>query len=164
MQSLFISAAKVEYDYYLRKERMKEEQRALREQMRQEVEERKLLEQQQKQIEKEESKYTTEMEKLRNQMQSANDQKQAQLANRIAELEALLSGVSEKKEEIAKLQNGKAGYVYVISNLGSFGDHVFKIGMTRRFNPQERIDELGSASVPFSFDVHSFIFSEDAPT
>ena len=164
MQSLFISAAKVEYEYYLRKERMKDEQRALREQMRQEAEERKLLEQQQKQIEKEESKYTTEMEKLRNQMQSANDQKQAQLANRIAELEALLSGVSEKKEEIAKLQNGKAGYVYVISNLGSFGDHVFKIGMTRRFNPQERIDELGSASVPFSFDVHSFIFSEDAPT
>ena len=64
---------------------------------------------------------------------------------------------------ISKLQNGKAGYVYVISNLGSFGDRTFKIGMTRRMVPQERVDELGSASVPFQFDVHSFIFSNDAP-
>lgn len=85
------------------------------------------------------------------------------LNNRIAELEKLLSQVNEKKETITKLQNGKAGCVYIISNLGAFGDHVFKIGMTRRMEPQERIDELGSASVPFSFDVHSFIFSQDAP-
>lgn len=162
-KSLFLDAAKVEYEYYLRRERMKEEQRALREQMRQEAEERKLLEQQRKQMEKEESKYTAEMQKLREQIESASEQKAQQLNDRIAELEALLSKVDEKKDEIAKLQNGKAGYVYVISNLGSFGDNVFKIGMTRRLNPQERIDELGSASVPFSFDVHSFIFSEDAP-
>ena len=163
MKYLFVATARVEYEYYLRKERMKEEQRALREQMRQEAEERKALEQQQKQIEKEESKYTAEMEKLRSQMESANEKKQSQLTNRIAELEAQLATMAEKKEEIAKLQHGKAGYIYMISNLGSFGDHVFKIGMTRRLNPQERIDELGSASVPFSFDVHSFIFSQDAP-
>ena len=163
MKYLFVAAAKVEYEYYLRKERMKEEQRALREQMRQEAEERKALEQQQKQIEKEESKYTTEMEKLRSQMESANEKKQAQLADRIAELEAQLATMHEKKEEIVRLQHGKAGTIYVISNLGSFGDHIFKVGMTRRLNPQERIDELGNASVPFSFDVHSFIFSQDAP-
>ena len=60
------------------------------------------------------------------------------------------------------LQNGKAGNIYIISNLGSFGENVFKIGMTRRLDPQDRVDELGSASVPFKFDVHSFIFSEDA--
>ena len=54
-----------------------------------------------------------------------------------------------KKDEISKLQNGKAGNVYVISNPGSFGENVFKIGMTRRMDPQERVDELGSASVPF---------------
>lgn len=60
------------------------------------------------------------------------------------------------------MQNGKAGTVYIISNLGSFGDHGFKIGMTRRMEPQERVNELGDASVPFPFDVHSFIFSEDA--
>lgn len=69
---------------------------------------------------------------------------------------------NEKKEEIIRLQNGKAGYVYIISNLGSFGESVFKIGMTRRINPQDRVDELGDASVPFKFDVHSFIFSDSA--
>ena len=72
------------------------------------------------------------------------------------------SDVVVKKEEITNLQNGKAGNVYIISNLGSFGKDVFKIGMTRRLDPQDRVNELGSASVPFKFDVHSFIFSEDA--
>lgn len=163
MRSLFTDAAKVEYEYYLRKERAKEEQKALREQMRQEAEERKQLLEQQKKIEKEESKYTSEMEKVRAQMLGANEEKSDRLSARIAELEALLAKVGENKEKIATLQNGKAGYIYIISNLGSFGDNVFKIGMTRRLEPQERIDELGSASVPFSFDVHSFIFSQDAP-
>ena len=73
-----------------------------------------------------------------------------------------MSSVTQKREDIVNLQNGKAGNVYIISNLGSFGDNVFKIGMTRRLDPQERVDELGSASVPFGFDVHSFIFSDDA--
>ena len=81
---------------------------------------------------------------------------------RILELQGQLSDVTIKKEEIINLQNGKAGNIYIISNLGSFGDKVFKIGMTRRLDPQERINELGSASVPFKFDVHSFIFSENA--
>ena len=80
----------------------------------------------------------------------------------IGELEPLFIDAVKIEYEIIHLQNGKAGCVYVISNLGSFGDDVFKVGMTRRLNPQERIDEWGSASVPFKFDVHSFIFSEDA--
>lgn len=159
---LFIEAAKVEYEYYLRKERAKEEQKALREQMRQEAEERKKLEEEQRKIEVEESKYTAEMEKLHKQLQTADDTKSEAVFARLAELEMLLSQVTEKKETISRLQNGKAGYVYIISNLGSFGDHTFKIGMTRRLNPQDRIDELGDASVPFKFDVHSFIFSQDA--
>lgn len=66
------------------------------------------------------------------------------------------------KRRDQQTSNGKAGNVYIISNLGSFGEDVFKIGMTRRMNPQDRVDELGSASVPFKFDVHSFIFSDDA--
>ena len=83
---------------------------------------------------------------------------------RIAELEAQREQVQEKKAQITNLQNGKAGHVYIISNLGSFGGDVFKIGMTRRFEPMDRIHELGNASVPFEFDVHSLIFSEDAPS
>ena len=162
-RSLFLDDVKVEYEYYLRKERIKEEQKSLREQMRQEAEEQRKLEEDKKKIAAEETKYNTEINKLREQLKNAEEAKSQKLMDRISELEALLVKVEEKKEVITKLQNGKAGYVYVISNLGSFGDRVFKIGMTRRTVPQERIDELGSASVPFCFDVHSFIFSEDAP-
>ena len=131
--------------------------------MRQEAEERRLLEQQKKQVEKEESKYTSQMEQLQKTMAETTDaDKVRQLEERLAELQKQLEGVAARKDEITRLQNGKAGNVYIISNLGSFGDHVFKIGMTRRLDPQERINELGNASVPFPFDVHSFIFSEDA--
>lgn len=163
IEYLFIEAVKIEYEYFVQKERIKEEQRALREQMKQEAEERRMLEQQRKQVEREESKYQTEISNITEQLLSTEDEeKVTQLQRRIEELTAQLSAVKTKKEEITNLQNGKAGYVYVISNLGSFGDKVFKIGMTRRLEPQERVDELGNASVPFPFDVHSFIFSEDA--
>ena len=80
----------------------------------------------------------------------------------LQKVQSQLDAVKDKKDEIIHLQNGKAGTVYVISNIGSFGDDVFKIGMTRRLEPMDRIRELGDASVPFPFDVHSFIFSEDA--
>ena len=113
-------------------------------------------------MERESSKFTAEIEKLSEQMQEADDEKSRALLDRIKELETQLADLSVKRDEIINLQNGKAGYVYIISNLGSFGGDVFKVGMTRRLNPQERIDELGSASVPFKFDVHSFIFSDDA--
>lgn len=163
IEFLFIEAIKIEYEYYVQKERRKEEQAALREQMRQEAEERKLLAQQQKQVEKEEEKYTTEMQKVNELITKTEDpDKLEKLQKRIEELQLQLDSVEHKKEEIVKRQNGQAGYVYVISNLGSFGDSVFKIGMTRRLDPMDRINELGSASVPFSFDVHSFIFSDNA--
>ena len=135
---------------------------ALKEQMRQEAEERKALEVERKKVEKEESKYTAEIEKLKEQMASSKDEELEKLNARILELQKQLSSVILKKEEISNLANGKAGNVYIISNLGSFGENVFKVGMTRRLNPQDRVNELGDASVPFKFDVHSFIFSDDA--
>ena len=154
---------KIEYEYYVQKERIKEEQRTIREQMRQEAEERRQLEQQRKQVEKEEEKYQNEISSIALQISSTVEgDKLQQLQERIAQLRIQLSSVEEKKEQITRLQNGQTGYVYVISNLGSFGGNVFKIGMTRRLEPQERINELGGASVPFHFDVHSFIFSNDA--
>lgn len=163
LEYLFLEAVRIEYEYYVKKEQIKEEQRALREQMRQEAEERKRLEEQKKQVEKEENKYRTEIQSITDQLTTAEDEsKVIALQKRIEELQKQLSQVEEKKEEISRLQNGQAGYVYVISNLGSFGSDVFKVGMTRRLEPQERVDELGSASVPFPFDVHSFIFSSNA--
>lgn len=164
LEHLFINAVKIEYEYFIKKEQARQEQLALRQQMREEAEERKRLEEQKKQIALEESKYQSEIEKIQSlfDLEPEDSVKRQGYQKRLDELNVQLAQVEEKKEEITKLQNGKAGNVYIISNLGSFGDHVFKIGMTRRLDPQERVDELGSASVPFKFDVHSFIFSEDA--
>lgn len=159
----FINAAKIEYNYYIKQEQIKQEQIALRQQLREEVEERRLLKLEQERIEREEEKFRQEIERTQEILQNSQDNGEIQnLKMRILELQGQLSDVTIKKEEIINLQNGKAGNIYIISNLGSFGDKVFKIGMTRRLDPQERINELGSASVPFKFDVHSFIFSENA--
>ena len=162
IEYLFINAVKIEYNYYVKKEQARQEQLAIREQMRQEAEERRALEAERKKVEKEESKYQIEIEKLQEQLSAAKDEEMEKLNARILALQAQLAEVIVKKEEISNLANGKAGNVYIISNLGSFGENVFKIGMTRRLNPQDRVNELGDASVPFKFDVHSFIFSDDA--
>ena len=162
IEYLFINAVKIEYNYYVKKEQAKQEQQAIREQMRQEAEERKALEQERKKIEAEEKKFLNEIERIREQIKDADEQTAEKLKSELLEVESSLADVAVKKEEIVNLQNGKAGNIYIISNLGSFGENVFKIGMTRRLDPQDRVDELGSASVPFKFDVHSFIFSEDA--
>ena len=163
IEYLFINAVKIEYNYYVKKEQAKQEQQALREQMRQEAEERKALEAERKKIEKEEEKFKAEIEKVNELMTKVGDDLELEkLRNRIMQLESQLSDVVVKKDEISNLQNGKAGTVYIISNIGSFGEDVFKVGMTRRLEPQDRVNELGDASVPFKFDVHSFIFSKDA--
>lgn len=164
LEHLFANAVKIEYEYFIKKEQARQEQLALRQQMREEAEERRRLEEQKKQIALEESKYQAEIDKIQEMLeQEAEDSpKRFDIQARLDQLNSQLAQVEEKKEEITKLQNGKAGNVYIISNLGSFGEHVFKIGMTRRLDPQDRVDELGSASVPFKFDVHSFIFSDDA--
>lgn len=162
VEYLFINAVKIEYNYYVKREQAKQEQMAIREQMRQEAEERKALEAEKKKVEKEEAKYNSQIETLKEQLAQANEDEMAKLNARILELQSQLANVIVKKEEITSLANGKAGNVYVISNLGSFGENVFKVGMTRRLNPQDRVNELGDASVPFKFDVHSFIFSDDA--
>lgn len=162
LEYLFINAVKIEHTYFVRKEQARQEQLAIKERMRQEAAERKALEEEREKIAVEESKYETEIAKLREQLCLAASEEQAKLKARILELQAQLSDVVVKKENILNLQNGKAGNIYIISNMGSFGENIFKIGMTRRLDPQERVDELGSASVPFKFDVHSFIFSDDA--
>lgn len=163
LEPLFIQAVEIEYQYYIKREQEKEEQRLIREQMKQEAAERKEMEAQKKKLEAEEAKFKVELERTNELLANeTNEEAILQLQQRIAELEAQQNKVAEEKEEILKRANGKAGYVYVISNLGSFGENVFKVGMTRRLNPQDRVDELGDASVPFKFDVHAMVFSDDA--
>lgn len=163
VEYLFINSIKIEYNYYVKKEQAKQEQQEIREKMKQEAEERKALEIERKKVEQEEQKYKNELNKINEDMKNSQDDAEIEkLKAKILELQSKLSDVAIKKNDIINLQNGKAGTVYIISNLGAFGENVFKIGMTRRIDPQDRVNELGDASVPFKFDVHSFIFSEDA--
>ena len=88
----------------------------------------------------------------------------ADLLKKKEQLETHLDEINKSLSDIDYRQaNMRAGYVYVISNIGAFGENIYKIGMTRRLDPQDRVDELGDASVPFNFDVHAMIFSDDAP-
>lgn len=162
LQNLFENAVKIEYEYYIKKEQARQEQLELKARMKEEREEQRRLAEQAAQFAKEQEKYLQEKERLQSKLDAATEDEKATIASAIERLDEQLQNIEEQKEEIAKLQHGKAGNVYIISNIGSFGEDVFKIGMTRRLDPQERVDELGSASVPFNFDVHSFIFSDDA--
>ncbi len=150
------------FEYQQMKQKEKEEQRELKAQMREEARLQKELEAERKFIEKEQNHYLNALEKIKNQL-SEQPENQELLARK-TELEIQLSKTAKSLKDIDYREaNKRAGYVYVISNIGAFGENVYKIGMTRRLDPQERIDELGDASVPFDFDVHAMIFSDDAP-
>lgn len=151
------------FEYLQKKQEEKEEQAALREQMREEAKVQKEIEKEKKKIEKEKIHFNTELDRLKENIPSENEEKSIWEA-KIAELEAKIKELQEVEEDVLnKEKNTRAGYVYIISNIGSFGENIYKIGLTRRLDPMERVNELGDASVPFKFDVHATIFSEDAP-
>lgn len=151
-----------EYQEKLQAER--EEQRQIREQMRDEERARKEIEAAQQAAEAEESKLLKAIEKAREQAEETAGRRHDQLVRKIADLESKLSeAAAAKQRAVSRAQLVRSGHVYVISNIGSFGEHVYKIGMTRRLEPLDRVKELGDASVPFAFDVHAMIYSADAP-
>lgn len=152
-------------DAHALRDKEREEQRALREQMREEEKARKEYERAIKEAAKEEETLRKAMEKAQAQVAAANDAQRAALESKLQELQARLHEAEERNQRaLLMAQQTRNGHVYVISNIGSFGEQVFKIGMTRRLEPKDRIRELGDASVPFEFDVHAMIFSDDAPT
>jgi hypothetical protein len=143
----------------------KEEQRHIQEQMREEEKAQREFERARKEAEAEESDYQKSLAKMKVELEKAKGAEINELNEKIKDLELQLAQAKEKKERaISMAQLTKQGNVYIISNIGSFGESVFKIGMTRREDPYGRVRELGDASVPFGFDVHAMIYSEDAPT
>lgn len=111
------------------------------------------LEAERKRLEKEKQHYLNVLQTV----EAAGDEQEVQrLRERLVEIEKGINDVAEREANI------RAGYVYVISNLGAFGPNMVKIGMTRRLDPMDRVRELGDASVPFGFDVHALFFSDDA--
>ena len=163
LEFLLDESIDIEHEYYIKREQAREEQKTIREQRRLYEYEQKKLREEEEHLKAEQEKYLAELERLRQKSQEATEEQKQVIDADIQKIESQMEEISEQKEQIVNLQHGKAGYVYILSNLGSFGDSVFKIGMTRRPDPQDRVDELGCASVPFEFDVHSFIFSNDAP-
>lgn len=150
------------FEYQQKKQEEKEELKEKRAQMREEAKAQKELEAARQKSEKEQSHYQNALAALQKQIEQKGET--AELLEKKAEIEARLSTIEADLQQLDYREaNARAGYVYVISNIGSFGENVYKIGMTRRLDPMERVDELGDASVPFDFDVHAMIFSDDAP-
>jgi hypothetical protein len=141
------------------------EQREIKQQIREEEKAQKEIEKAIKEAEKEERLIQKALEKARSELANANEEQRIEFEAQLAELEGKLEEAEERGQRaLSMAQQTRRGHVYVISNIGSFGENVFKIGMTRRLEPLDRVKELGDASVPFSFDVHAMLYSEDAPT
>lgn len=141
-----------------------EEQRRIKEQIREEEKARREYEKAMKDAQKEEETLKKLIEKAQREVAQATEEQKAKYEEKLLELEGKLKIAEEKNQKaISMAQLTKSGNVYIISNIGSFGEDVYKIGMTRRLEPLDRIKELGDASVPFEFDVHAMIYSEDAP-
>lgn len=141
-----------------------EEQRRIKEQIREEEKARRDFEKAIREAQKEEETLKTLIEKAQKEVAQASEEQKSKYEERLRELEGKLKIAEDKNQRaISMAQQTKSGNVYVISNIGSFGENVYKIGMTRRLEPLDRIKELGDASVPFEFDVHSMIYSENAP-
>lgn len=142
----------------------KETQKEIRAQMREEAKVAKELEEARKKVEKEKKHYENALEAICKQLSMASTEERNALEDKRKSIQENIDEIHKSLHDIDYREaNAKAGYVYVISNIGSFGENVYKIGMTRRLEPYDRVDELGDASVPFDFDVHAMIFSEDAP-
>lgn len=153
------------YEYQMKVKDEREEQRKIREQIREEAKVAKEIDEDRKKVEKEESHFKQEIADVTARMEAAAASERWQYEEKLKEYREKLAVVEKDKAEVAyREQSTRAGRVYIISNIGSFGDNVYKIGVTRRGDPQERIDELGDSSVPFDFDVHAMIFSDDAPS
>lgn len=140
-------------DYLAKVAEQKDRDREARERQREEEIARREIEREMERLRKEQAHYTGTLAALR---ASGDEEAAAKLEIKAAEIEDALDGLTKRAANI------RTGHVYVVSNVGAFGENMVKIGMTRRLDPMDRIHELGGASVPFQYDLHALIFSDDA--
>lgn len=151
-------------EYAIKKQEEKEEQKRIREELREQAKLQKEIEAERKKLDKEKKHYENALAALQEQINNASPEDQADLEQKKQELQEQLEELGVAIQQVDYREaNQRAGYVYIISNIGSFGENIYKIGMTRRLDPMDRVNELGDASVPFNFDLHALIFSDDAP-
>lgn len=155
----------LEHEFQLKKQQEKEKMRAIQEELREEEKAKREFEKAQRDAEKEEAYFQKALEKAQKELGMVSGEKQVELTQKILSLQSELEEALLKKERaLSMAQQTKRGHVYIISNIGAFGENVYKIGMTRRLDPQDRVRELGDASVPFLFDTHAMIYSDEART
>lgn len=151
------------HEFQEKKQEEAEEQRRIKEQIREEQRALREIEKAREEAEKDEIRYRQALEQARNEIEKYTGRQREKLEQEIEQLTQKLEDACFRGQEISRTQMTKSGSIYVLSNIGSFGENIYKIGMTRRLEPLERIRELSGASVPFPFDVHGIIFSENAP-
>lgn len=164
-KSLKFDELHLAHEYQLKKQEEKEEQKRIREELREQQKLEQEIKEAREKINKEKKHNLLALKSFETKLKSLTDQNEIDdYKKKISDIESKLKELSKEETVIDyREQNAKAGYVYIISNIGAFGKDVYKIGMTRRLEPMDRVDELGDASVPFSFDVHGLIFSDNAP-
>ena len=163
--NLKIEELRVAYEYAKKKQEEKDRIAEMRRIQKEEERVRKELEEARRDIVKEQAHYNNALKNIMDKLNNDSSIETEYLLAKKAEIENHLNELDQELKNIDYREaNKRAGYVYIISNIGSFGENVYKIGMTRRLNPMERVNELGDASVPFKFDVHALIFSDDAPS
>ena len=161
---LRIEEVSVTFEYEEKRKAEKDEQNRIKQGMKDEEKARREIEKALEDAHTEEVRSQQALDKARAELNHKSGLELEQLNAKIAMLSENLDNALKAKERAKSMaQQTKAGHVYVVSNIGSFGPDVYKIGMTRRVEPQDRIDELSGASVPFDFDVHAIIYTDDAP-
>ena len=162
---LKINELDLAFEYQKKKQEEKEELRRKREELREAEKVAKEIEEKRRELEKEQEHYQNYLKKINEQLEVEQSEERKQyLLSKKEELDNNVNDVNLALEDLDYREaNHRAGYVYIISNIGAFGEDIYKIGMTRRLEPEERIAELSGASVPFRFDIHAMIFSDDAP-
>lgn len=159
LQELYLA-----YEYQQKKQEEKEEQKRIREEMREQQKLDQEIKEAREKIAKEKRHFLIALKDFAKRLEMTQDAVEKNLIQqRIKEIELQMHELSKEEKLVDyREKNAQAGYVYIISNIGAFGEDVYKIGMTRRLEPLDRIYELGDASVPFEFDLHAMIFSDDA--
>ena len=155
---------RIAFEYAQKKQEEKEAQRQLREQERENRAVQREIEEERLRLAKEQVHYEMALDAFKKMLDSADDESKVEILSKIENAKSKLLEIDKAYDDVeSRMANQRVGYVYIISNIGSFGENVFKIGMTRRLKPYERIYELSDASVPFNFDVHAMIPTDDAP-
>lgn len=163
-RNLKIDELNLAYEYQLKKQKEKEEIKEQKARLREQAKLEREIREAREQLNKDRRHFQRALSDAQAKLASASDVEKELYQEKINELTQQLDKLDKDEKAIDyREKNAKAGYVYIISNIGAFGDGVYKIGMTRRLEPEERIDELSGAAVPFNFDIHAMIFSDNAP-